>query len=297
MATPLVQDQDFRLGPANLWVYNKPRAELTTTLTGTNNDFTVRAQRPGILGNDITLALIDPGANSIPLSVEVVDGVNIVVTLETSGAGAILSTAAQVRDAINAHAGARSLVYAVLAAANDGTGVVTALAETPLAGGSEVLTERFLGALTEETVVRTSVAAAVMTAHVTGSQPRDKIVTGGTFQISAGLKELTLANFALGFPNASLIEGADGKRRLEFAVRTGESLRQARGVKMQLRRVLAADQETADPHEILTIPLCSPVDGEVELNYNIETQRNLPVIFECWPDARGLTAFFGYEDL
>lgn len=292
----LVNDEDFRLGPANLWVFTKAKAELTTALAGVNNDLTFRAKKAGVAGNDITIAYVDPPGNNVPLSVAVV-GTDIVVTLETDGTSTIVSTAAQVRDAINAHPGAYGLLYAVLATGNDGSGVVIALAETPLAGGSEVLTERFLGALTEETVVRTSVTTSVLTAHNTGTQPRDKVTSGGTFQISSGLKELTLENFALGFPNAQLIEGADGKRRLDFVVRAGESLRQARGVKMQLRRLLSADEETADPHEILTVPLASPVDAEVELNYNVETQRFLPVNFEAWPDSRGRTAFFGYEIL
>ena len=296
MPTPLVSDQDFRLGPANLWVFSKARAALTTVMAGLNNDLIFRAATPGAAGNSITIQLVDPPGNNVALSVAVV-GTVITVTLATDGTSTITSTAAQVRALINAAAGARSLVYAVLASGNDGTGLVTALAATPLTGGSDVLTERFLGALTEETVVRTSITASILTAHVTGTQPRDKVTSGGTFQINAGLKELTLENFALGFPNATLIEGADSKRRLEFKVRAGESLRTARGVKMQLRRVLSADQETTDPHEILTVPLCSPVDGEVALTYNVTDQRFLPVVFEAWPDSKGLTAYFGYDTL
>lgn len=292
-----VNDDALKLGPANLWVYTKPRAELTTALTGTNNDLTLRARKPGAAGNAITLALIDPASNNVPLSVEVT-GTDIVVTLETDGSSAILSTAAEVRDAINAHPGAAGLVYAVLPTGNDGSGVVTALAETPLAGGSDTETERFLGALGDETTVRTSVTAAALTAHTTGTQPRDKVVTGGSFQIVGGFKEITLENLALGFPNAELIEGADGKKRLEFVVAAGQSLRQARGVKMQLRRLLSGGrQETTDPHEILTVPLASPVDAEVELAYSVETQQIVAMTFEAWPDSQGRVAYFGYEDL
>lgn len=292
----LVNDEAFRLGPANLWVYTKAKAELTTALTGDDNDLIIRAKRGGTAGNAITIAFVDPGDNDIPLSVAAV-GTDIVVTLETDGTGDIVSTAREVADAINGSSAAYSLVYAVLASGNDGTGVVTALAEAPLTGGSDVLTERFLGALTEETTVVTSVTAAVLTAHTTGTQPRDKVVSGGTFQIRSGLKELTLENFALGFPNANLIEGADGLRRLDFTVRAGESLRQARGVRMQLRRLLSADEETTDPDEILTVPEASPVDAEVTLAYNVSDQRFLNVVFEAWPDGRGRVAFFGTEVL
>lgn len=292
----LVNDEDFRLGPANLWVFNKARAELITALVGLNNNLIFRAKKAGAAGNSITIQYVDPPGNNVPLSVAVV-GNAITVTLETDGTSAIVSTAAEVRDAINDHPGAYSLVYAVLATGSDGSGLVTVLASTPLTGGSDVLTERFLGALTEETVVRTSVTAAVLTAHTTGTQPRDKVISGGTFQISAGLKELTLQNFALGFPNCRLLEGADGKQRLDFLVPAGESLRQSRGVKMQLRRLLSSSEETTDPDEILTVPLCSPVDGEVALTYNVTDQRFLPVVFEAWPDSKGRVAFFGTEIL
>lgn len=293
----LVNDEAFRLGPANLWVFNKARAFLETVLTGLNNDLIFRAKKAGTAGNNITITYVDPPGNNEPLSVAVV-GTDIVVTLETDGTSTIVSTAAEVRDAVNDHPGAASLVYAVLASGNDGTGVVTALAETPLAGGSDVLTERFLGALGDETTVQTSVTASILTAHTTGTQPRDKVTSGGTFQILSGLKEITLENFALGFPNAQLIEGADGKQRLDFVVRAGESLRQSRGVKMQLRRLLGGGQEeTTDPHEILTVPTASPVDAQVDLVYSVETQQIINVTFEAWPDSKGRTAFFGYEVL
>lgn len=296
MATALVNDQNFRLGSANLWAFTKARAQLATLLTGTHNDLIFKARRPGTQGNDITIAYVDPAAPNVPLSVAVV-GTDIVVTLETDGTSVIVSTAAEVRDAVNGHPGARSLVYAVLETGNDGSGVVTALAETPLAGGSDVLTERYLGALTEETVVQASATASIMTAHTTGTQPRDKVVSGGTFQIVAGLKELTMENLALAFPNAFLIEGTDGRRRCEFAVRAGESLRQAKGLKLELRRLLAAGEETTDPDEILTVPECSPVDAEIALNYNVTDQRNIPMTLEAWPDGTGLTAYFGRADV
>ena len=54
----------------------------------------------------------------------------------TAVAGTIASTAAQVKAAVNAHSSAASaLVTASLADGNDGTGVVTALTATNLAGG------------------------------------------------------------------------------------------------------------------------------------------------------------------
>lgn len=108
---------------------------LVTSLTGTNNDMNIIARDPAV--TDITVALIDPGENGASLLVEVTDH-DIVVNLATGPGGAITSTAAQVIAAINAHSVAGELVRASNAAANDGTGVVTALAETGLAGPGAV---------------------------------------------------------------------------------------------------------------------------------------------------------------
>lgn len=291
----IIQDQFLELGPANLYVFEKAKASLTTLLTGTNNDLTFRARKAGVGGNSITIALVDPPGNNVPLSVAVV-GNAITVTLATDGASVITSTAAQVRDAINASFAAYSLVYAVLAAGNDGTGLVTALASTPLTGGADTLTERFLGALSDETTVNISSSTAPLTAHLTGTQPRDKVVTGGTFQILTGLKEITPENFALAFANAILIEGANGLKRLDFTVRAGESLRKSRGTRLQLRKVVGGTEST-DPNDILTVPEASPVDAEVTLPFNVTDQRVVNATFEAWPDGLGRLAFFGTEVL
>lgn len=291
----IVNDNALELGPANAYVYEKARASLLTVLTGTNNDLTFKARKAGAAGNSITITYVDPPGNNVALSIAVV-GNAITVTLATDGISAITSTAAQVRDAINAHFGAYSLVYAVLASGNDGTGLVTALASTPLTGGSDTLTERFLGALSDETVVNISTSAAPLTAHLTGTQPRDKVITGGTFQLVVGLKEITLENFALAFPNAILIEGADGKRRLDFTVRAGESLRKMRGTRLQLRKVTGG-VESVNPDDILTLLEASPVDAEVSLAFNVADQRVVSATFEAWPDSTGRLGFFGTEIL
>ena len=113
-------------------------AALTTALAGANNDLTYTADTPGTVGNDIRIRYLVAG-NNTPLSVAVA-GNDITVNVATSAGGAATSTAAQVRDAINAHAGASALVTAANAAANDGTGVVAALAYTNLAGGVDDVT-------------------------------------------------------------------------------------------------------------------------------------------------------------
>jgi len=107
---------------------------LRTALTGTNNDLDIIARDPAV--TDITVTFTDPGGVSSTLAVAVT-GHDITVTLGRA-ASAIVSTAAQVLAAINAHSVAGELVRASNAAGNDGTGVVTALAETGLAGPGAV---------------------------------------------------------------------------------------------------------------------------------------------------------------
>ena len=76
-------------------------------------------------GNQITAEFLNPGAPSLPLSVGVI-GNDISVSLATDSAGALVSTAAQVVAAINAHAGASALVKALTYRGNAGAGIVQA---------------------------------------------------------------------------------------------------------------------------------------------------------------------------
>lgn len=92
---------------------------------------TYTADNKGTGGNAIRVAHVNPGAAS-PLSL-VVSGNDITVTLAHSGT-ALTSTAAQVRDFVNGHAGASPLVNAGLT--GDGTGLAIAQALTNLSGGT-----------------------------------------------------------------------------------------------------------------------------------------------------------------
>lgn len=103
---------------------------LTTALTGTNNDLVFKSK----VEKTLKVAYIDPAGNDQSLSVKV-EGDTINVYLATGGAGAITSTAAQIKAAIDAHLVANDLVEVSNATSNDGTGVVTALVATALTGG------------------------------------------------------------------------------------------------------------------------------------------------------------------
>lgn len=110
-------------------------AALTTNLTGDNNDIVFTAVTGGGAGNDITIAYIDPAANNSALNVDV-NGSDIIVYLATGVAGAITTTGDELKAAIAAHPIASTLVTCADKAANDGSGVVTAMAATHLSGGA-----------------------------------------------------------------------------------------------------------------------------------------------------------------
>lgn len=111
-----------------------PKASLTTALAGTNNDLVYTAIRRGQWGNAINVAYIDPGGTTATLAVTV-EGFKISVSLGRA-ASAINTTAAALAAAIQANADASQLVTIANASANDGTGLVIALAATFLSGGS-----------------------------------------------------------------------------------------------------------------------------------------------------------------
>ena len=113
----------------------RKRATLTTALAGTNNDVLVSAYYYGSEGNAIRFGIVVPGTANAVASVTV-SGNDITFNSATTGvAGTPASTATQMMNAVNADAVAGKKVFLQLAAGNDGTGVIAALALTSLTGG------------------------------------------------------------------------------------------------------------------------------------------------------------------
>jgi hypothetical protein len=82
-------------------------------------------------GNDISVALVNPGAPDAPLGVTVT-GKDVVVHLATNASGQITSTAAQVVSALNGSADATRLLTASTYRGDAGSGVVAAAPATDL---------------------------------------------------------------------------------------------------------------------------------------------------------------------
>ena len=96
--------------------------------------FRVVADAAGEAGNDISVALVDPGGNNAALAVAV-DGRAITISLATDAGGAITTTATLLVAALNADGEANALVTG--AVTDTGGGVVAAAAATALAGGTD----------------------------------------------------------------------------------------------------------------------------------------------------------------
>lgn len=111
-----------------------PKATLTTALAGTNNDLVFTAIRRGQWGNAINVTYVDPGGVSATLAVTV-EGFKISVSLGRA-ASAIDTTASALATAVAANADAAQLVTIANSGADDGTGLVIALSQTFLSGGS-----------------------------------------------------------------------------------------------------------------------------------------------------------------
>jgi hypothetical protein len=111
---------------------NAVAATLSTNLAGANNDLVFTAQVAGVAGNSISIAYVDPGVETASETVAV-SGRSITVTLRS--VSSVLSTATQVKAAIEANASAVALVSVANKAANDGTGSVIAMAAAVLASG------------------------------------------------------------------------------------------------------------------------------------------------------------------
>lgn len=110
------------------------KSSLATGVVASNNALTWTSKLVGVKGDDISILLRDPSANSAALSISV-SGKAITVNLATSAGGAITTTASALKTAIEANAAANDLVGLANTGASTGASAVAAVAATFLAGG------------------------------------------------------------------------------------------------------------------------------------------------------------------
>lgn len=112
-------------------------ATLATGIVASNNAITWTPTLHGAEGNRISVTIKNPNGNNKTLSVVVTNERNITVNLATSNLGAITTTATLLLAAIAANAEAHALVTVASTGGSTGAGLVTALAQTFLAGGQD----------------------------------------------------------------------------------------------------------------------------------------------------------------
>ena len=119
------------ISEAEVRIWDGTLGTVTLDSVPADSDLIVTAVSKHIGSDKISIELIDPASASQSLAVAV-DGRKITVDLATDTASAITSTAALIKTAIEALAGANALVTVALETA--GTGVVEAVAEVSLDG-------------------------------------------------------------------------------------------------------------------------------------------------------------------
>jgi hypothetical protein len=291
---PTIQDDKLLVAPANLYIFEKPRASLSTTLTGTNNDLTVRATDiyRGAQGNNIQLAILG-GTGTAVLSVAVSGTPATTAVINVTAArtaSVITSTADQIIAAINTSPAAAALVTATRKTGDDGSGVVVALAAAPLTGGSDTPVETFLGGLLGEVTLRTVTDTIDVFAAQTGSIPRNTFVRGGSAQLSFTMAEITFENFKRATANALLFEQSSTVRRLDVGPQVGSSMR---SLALQLKIVpLVGQAETPDLERTIIIPLAAPAAGEFPFTFSSEVQQGIPTTYQIFPDSVSNRLYF-----
>ena len=114
------------------------QAVLSTALAGANNDIDYTAVPYGAKGNNISIRYVDPGGASATLGVVVTGSLDttLLITVNLGRAASAINTTGDLLKAALDTADVSAYVTYADKAANDGSGLVTALAATPLAGGA-----------------------------------------------------------------------------------------------------------------------------------------------------------------
>lgn len=157
-----------KTGAANTDSY----AWVSTNLAGANNDMTYTAKAAGIAGNSITIAYTDSPSNPNPPTVAVV-GSAITVTIDAG-----VTTAAQIKTAIEGDATANALVAVANTSGNSGAGTVPAMSAIALTGGGT--SGRKAEYTTQSTVSNANLRFEAIEAGTAGNSITVTYVTGAS---------------------------------------------------------------------------------------------------------------------
>lgn len=111
-------------------------ASYTVGAVATNDGLTFAAAAAGLLGNDISVRIFNPGTHSSALAVTV-SGKAISISLATNSSGVATSTAAQIVTAYSAVTAATALATVAALGGSSGAGVALTYATTFLSGGKD----------------------------------------------------------------------------------------------------------------------------------------------------------------
>lgn len=291
----------LELGPANIYITTLPRANALFGYPVANAEIFFEASRPGdgfdaagnavdYSGNDVSIQIVeDAGLN--PVSVTIV---GLAITIHVNGTS---HTADNVITAIQASPEASYLVTAARGVGGTGLGFPQAEGPTFLTGGDGAEVTVDVGYLGDEVAFQVTTEAANLTGAQAGNTPLDKVVIGGMVKVVIPFKEISLDNLRRGVPSARVTQNATAtKRRVDFVVAVGQSMRQTLSVKMTIKKIKGGF-ESPLPADHIIIPEISPAEGEVNFPFAPTTQRVIMTNWYAWPnDVTGRWAFMGDEN-
>ena len=302
----------LELGPANIYITTLPRASALIGESPYSSDgIYLQSVRPGAgfdasgnevdySGNDVSFVYVDDGGLlADPQSPTVsVDGTAISVIIRSGVTTVDSVIAALANEPLSAF-----LVTASRGPGADGTGVVNESGNDAypnpvfLTGGDGAEETVDVGFLGDEVAYQVTTESANLTGAQTGNVPQDKVVIGGMVKVIIPFKEIDLDNLRRGVPSARVVENQDkSKRRVDFTVAVGASMRQQLSVKMVIRKIKGGF-ESPLPADHIIIPEISPAEGEVNFPFAPTTQRVIMTNWYAWPNFQtGRWAFMGDEN-
>ena len=300
----------LELGPANIYITTLPRA---SALVGddpyTSDGIFIQSVRPGAgfdasgnevdySGDDVSFVYVDGGATINQNPTVAVTDKAIAVTVEDG-----VTTIDAVIAALGNDPQAAFLVTAARGLGLDGTGAVNLAGSNAypypvfLTGGAGASIRTDVGFLGDEVAYQVTTEAANLTGAQTGNVPQDKVIIGGMVRVVIPFKEISLDNLRRGVPAARVVENSDGsKRRVDFTVAVGASMRQTLTVKMEIVKIKGGF-ESPLPADRIIIPEISPAEGEVNFPFAPTTQRVIMTNWYAWPNnVTGRWALMGDEN-